>query len=300
MNFINDLEKAWGIPQFSETVLAIVAYLACRLIIGFVARRRLLDVKTRFRILKASDFLLNVLLVFALFQLWVSKSWSTASFIGLLSAGFAFVFREPLLNVAAWVYVLLRQPFYLGDRVQIGDVSGDVVDIGPTDFTLMEIGNWVDADQSTGRLITVPNGWLFTHSLANYHRGFPFLWHEVSVVVTYESDWKRAQEIFTEILNTSEDVGRDARQKTLEELEKRRDYLISFHHLTPIVYLSNADYGLKLTGRYLCDPRKRRSTEARVLGELFPRLAEVEEVKIAYPTFRVGESANLYQPEEAD
>jgi small-conductance mechanosensitive channel len=274
-------------------VIAILAFLLCRFIIGQLAKRRFLEVKTRFRVLKATNFILNTLLAIALFELWVSKSWSTAGFIGLLSAGLAFVFREPLINLAAWLYILIRQPFSLGDRVQIGDVSGDVVDIGVTDFTLMEIGNWVKADQSTGRLVTVPNGWLFTRSLANSHRGFPFLWHEVPIVITYESDWKTAQKVYTDILTAYEEVGREARQKTLEELEKQRDYLISFQHLTPIVYASNANYGIRLTGRYLCDPRKRRSTEARIFGELLNRLKETKGVSIAYPTFRIGQAAEL-------
>jgi len=283
----------WGVPQLDETVFAILAFVLCRLVLSQIAKRRLLDLKTRFRVLKATNFILNSLLAIALFELWAHKSWSTAGFIGILSAGLAFVFREPLLNIAAWPYILIRQPFSLGDRIQVGEVSGDVVDIGLTDFTLMEIGNWVDADQSTGRVVTVPNGLLFTQSVANYHRGFPFLWHEISMVVTYESDWEKAQEIYTEILEAYEEVDREIRQKTLEALEKGRDYFIHFQHLTPIVYPSNAEYGIKLTGRYLCDPRKRRSTEAKIFGKLIQRLKETPNINIAYPTFRIGSATNF-------
>lgn len=102
----------------------------------------------RFRLQRGSRFIINSLLLVALFEIVAGDRWSTASFLGLLSAGLAFVFREPLLNLAGWTYILSRTPFRLGDRVQIDQgPAGDVIDIGLHDFSLLEIGNWVDADQ---------------------------------------------------------------------------------------------------------------------------------------------------------
>ena len=79
------------------------------------------------------------------------------------------------MNLVGWQYIVWKKPFDVGDRIEIGQNSGDVIDITPFNFTVMEIGNWVNADESTGRIIHVPNGQVFTQPLANYGKGFQFI-----------------------------------------------------------------------------------------------------------------------------
>ena len=105
-------------------------------------------------------------------SVWIEAIGQFGAFLGLLTAGLAIALKDPLTNIAGWIFILTRQPFKLGDRVQIGDQAGDVIDIRLFQFTLLEIGNWVNADQSTGRIIHVPNGTVFTQSQANYSTGF--------------------------------------------------------------------------------------------------------------------------------
>ena len=78
-------------------------------------------------------------------------------------------------------FIIWRHPFRVGDRIQVGDQAGDVIDLRIFQFSLMEIGNWVAADQSTGRIIHVPNGIVFTHPLANYSLGFDYIWNEIPI-----------------------------------------------------------------------------------------------------------------------
>ena len=94
----------------------------------------------------------------------------------------------------------MRRPFALGDRIQIGKHSGDVIDIRFFQFTINEIGNWVDADQSTGRIIHIPNGKVFTEAQANFTQGFSHIWNEIGVLVTFESDWEKAKNILEKIV----------------------------------------------------------------------------------------------------
>ena len=88
-----------------------------------------------------------------------------------------------------------KRPFEVGDRIQIGDQKGDVIDQRIFMFTVLEIGNWVDADQSTGRVIHIPNGKIFLETLASYTKGFEYIWNEIPVQVTFESDWRKAKNI---------------------------------------------------------------------------------------------------------
>ena len=76
-----------------------------------------------------------------------------------------------MTNFAGWIYLLWQAPFKIGDRIQIQDHQGDVIDIGVFKFTLLEIGNWVDANQSTGRMIRIPNADVFNQPIANYSKG---------------------------------------------------------------------------------------------------------------------------------
>jgi small-conductance mechanosensitive channel len=172
----------------------------------------------------------------------------------------------------------------VGDRIQIGPHAGDVIDMRLFQFTLNEIGNWVDADQSTGRIIHIPNGRIFTDSIANYDRGFKYIWNEVPVVVTFESDWRKAKEILLGIaLKHAEHLTAQAEE---DLLTASRQYLINYRKLTPIVYTKAVDSGVQLTIRYLIEPRKRRGTEHAIWEEILMEFAAQPDVDLAYHTVR--------------
>lgn len=131
------------------------------------------------------------------------------------------------------------------DNETIDDNTDDVIDMRMFQFTVMEIGNWVDADQSTGRIIHIPNGSIFTETLANYSKGFHYIWNEVAVLVTFESDWKKAKEILMGIVNKdSEHLSKSAERK-IKEASKQ--FMLFYTHLTPTVYTRVGDSGVLLT-----------------------------------------------------
>lgn len=272
-----------------ETLALLLLYFFLRAAVSRLGDGMIRDVERRFHFVKYVRLLLNAILLLCLYQLWLQRGgWSVASFIGLLSAGFAIVFREPLLNLAGWLYILVRRPFNMGDRVQVGDqYAGDVVDIGSTDFTLMEIGNWVDADQSTGRIVHVPNGLLFTQPVANYSEGFPLLWNELQVLLTYESDWRQAKQLLQKIADERCEIDPEAQEKTRQELARFKRYMISYTHLTPSVYVSKDPSGVLLTIRYLCQPRRRRLSESELWEAIFTELLRHPDIEFAYPTRRL-------------
>src|SRR5690606_13335994 len=125
-----------------------------------------------YQISKASGYVLGLAATGLLVWIWLEGLTGFATYLGLLSAGIAVALQEPIIDVAGWIFLIIRRPFRVGDRIQIGPHSGDVVDIRVLQFTLLEVGNWVNADQSTGRVIHIPNGWLFKNSIANYDQGF--------------------------------------------------------------------------------------------------------------------------------
>jgi small-conductance mechanosensitive channel len=151
-------------------------------------------------------------------------------------------------------------------------------------FSLMEIGNWVDADQSTGRVIHLPNGKIFTDVMANYSQGFQYIWNEIPVLVTFESDWRKAKQLLDEIAQQHGASLSDSAAQKLREAAKK--FMIFYTKLTPKVYTTVKDSGIMLTIRYLCDPRKRRGSEQDMWESILDAFAEHENIDFAYPTQR--------------
>ena len=98
-------------------------------------------------------------------------------------------------SLVAGLNIWVGNIFRVGDRVRIGDVVGDVMDISLLRTTVMEIGEWVKADQYTGRVVTVANREVWIHPVFNYTQHWGYLWDEITLPITYESDWQRAAEI---------------------------------------------------------------------------------------------------------
>ena len=240
--------------------------------------------KTRYSWKRSASFIVGFLNIILIGSVWVKGIGEFGAFLGLLTAGLAIALKDPLTNIAGGIFILTRKPFNVGDRIQIGDNAGDVIDLRLFQFTLLEIGNWVDADQSTGRIIHVPNGTVFTKNQSNYSSGFEFIWNEIPVLLTFESDWKLAKDLLHSIVRDhAENLSADAEKRIIEASKK---YMIFYQYLTPIVYTSVKDSGILLTMRYICDARKRRNSEHEIWEDVLNAFARQDEIEFAYPTQR--------------
>ncbi len=266
------------------TGLLLVGLTLVRLAVVRVAQSRIADESHWYRIRKIMSYTVFVIGGLILGRLWLEGG-GYGTYLGLLSAGVAIALADVLKNLAGFLYILIRRPFRLGDRVEIGGDIGDVVDIRAFRFSMLEVGNWVHADQSTGRIMHVPNGLVFTMPLANYTEGFEFIWHEIEVLITFESDWRRAQEVIQRALE--EHAPHHDPIRAQAELRKTAaEYRIMYTHLTPRVYLTVKDSGVQLTGRLLVEVRKRRAVEDVVWRSILDGFALEPDVELAYPTVR--------------
>ncbi|AKJ64345.1 mechanosensitive ion channel family protein [Kiritimatiella glycovorans] len=281
------LTPAVQLKLVETLALLIAAYLAyvllCRLM-----RWRVEDVGKRYVGRKTLTYAIGFFVLLILWRIWLGGQ-GLAAYFGILSAGLAVALRDPLSNLAAWLFITIRQPFTVGDRVAIGGHAGDVIDQRLFQFSLMEIGNWVQADQSTGRIIHIPNGKLFTDTICNYTQGFHFIWNEIPVMVTFESDWRRAKKILAKIAEAHTAIRSEYAAEQIRAAARK--FLIFFEHLTPIVWTRVDESGVTLTIRYLTDPRRRRSSETEIWEEILSKFAECDDVDFAYPTRRFYNNA---------
>lgn len=242
------------------------------------------DFTLRYQWQKIEKYITVIITLIFLFRIWFGVFFSIGTYFGLLSAGIAIALQDPLVNLAGWVFILLRKPFKVGDRIEINKIIGDVIDIRIFQFSVIEIGNWVDSDQSTGRIIHIPNGYVFKNAQANYTAGFEFIWHEIPVLVTFESDWKKAKQILYEVMNKHTINLSSEAEEQIKEAAKT--FLIFYSVLTPIIYTSVRDSGILLTLRFICQVRKRRITEEVIWEEVLDQFAKHKDIDFAYPTTR--------------
>ena len=261
-------------------ILYIIRYFLLRIV-----WRHTEDVKSRYFWKRVISYIIPITSIVLIATVWIHAFRYMGAFLGLLSAGIAIALKDLLANMAGWLFIMFRKPFVIGDRIQIGPHKGDVIDLRLYQFSLLEIGNWVDADQSTGRIIHIPNGKVFTDPQANYTQGFHYIWNELEIRLTFESNWEKAKSILTSIIqNHTQSISYSA-EKDLKEASKL--YLIHYQYLTPIIYVTVIEFGIRLTVRYLCDPHKRRGTEAAIWEDILRQFDTIPDIQWAYPTKRV-------------
>ncbi len=253
-------------------------------IIQTLVRRRVKDLRLRYNLRKTFGYIIFFTGAIAIVRVWFGAFQQASTYFGLLSAGIAIALRDPIVNLAGWVFIALRRPFAVGDRIQIGQHSGDVIDLRVFQFTILEIGNWVGADQSTGRIIHMPNGKVFSEPLANYGQGFDYIWNEIPVLVTFESNWKKAKDILQRIASKhSESLSEAAARKVMTAAQK---FMIFYSVLTPTVYTSVQESGVLLTIRHLCEPRGRRTRSEAIWENILDQFGVEDDIDFAYPTHR--------------
>lgn len=267
------------------SLLVIVVLLVVRFLLMGIVGRRTDSVASLYRWRKILEYSALVIGLLALAQIWLVAGRSLATYLGLLSAGLAVALKDPISDIFGWLFIITRRPFEVGDRIEIDGTAGDVIDVRYFQFSMVEIGNWVDADQSTGRIIHVPNQKVFFEPLANSTKGFSYIWHEIAVMVTFESDWRRTKELLLQIVTENTTALSDEARERLRESARR--YLVSYEKLTPIVYTKVADSGVVLTIRFLCNPRQRRGMEMEMWEAILDAFEKEANIDLAYPTQRV-------------
>jgi small-conductance mechanosensitive channel len=279
-------DAAWKLVSSAGVLLFLWAL---RTLILRIVWRRTDDIRTRYSVRKITGYVGAAVGVLIVGRIWLTGFQSFITFAGLVSAGVAIALKDTLTNIAGWVFIVWRRPFVLGDRIQIGELIGDVIDVRMFQFSLLEVGGWVDADQSTGRVLHVPNGLLMTTPLANYGAGFEYIWNEIPVLVTFESDWRKAKDILLEIADRHAENLSEKVADRIRETSKR--FMIFYQTFTPTVYTSVRDSGVLLTIRYLCRPRVRRGSTEAIWEDILEQFAQAPDIDFAYPTRRLYNQA---------
>lgn len=300
LNVLVEIAEVWKglsplVRGLFETAIIIVLAVLLRASLLNLIKRRSRKSETYYLWRKITQYVATFIVLGLIASIWFSGTTNIATFLGLLTAGVAVSLKDPLANVAAWAFMLIQRPFSVGDRIEIDGLRGDVIDESFMVFTLIEVGNWVHGEQSTGRLIHIPNAMVFQKSLFNYTQEFGFIWDEIDVTVTFESDWVLAKQILDKI-------AREHAKSVVPEAERElkstsRKTLIQYQNFWPIVYTDVAQFGVLLSVRYLVRARQRRGERQAMWEDILHAIAAEPHIHLAYPAQRVlfstGSGADL-------
>jgi len=272
---MNDLLGDWLFDPVVGNILATALVVLFVIVFVRTAQRFLGryidDSSRRYRVRKLVTFFGYLLGLFLLSIVFSEKLSGLTVFFGVAGAGVAFALQELIASIAGWVAMSFGHFYTVGDRVQLGGIKGDVIDIGMLRTTLMECGAWINGDQYNGRIVRVSNSLIFNEPVYNYSSDFPFLWDEMVIPVRYGSHYEKARSGFLEILN---DVTGEHTRKLKGEWRKMTDkYMVEDAQLDPMVTFEIKENWTEYSLRYVVDYKQRRSTKDKI-GVLVLKLVE--------------------------
>ena len=283
-------------PQLPEPYVGIILKLLSSLLVlllMMVANRVLRNVlKARIKdptqahtlnmLVRNSIFLVGSAVILLI---WLGAGSNLTVAMGILGAGIAFASQEVIGSFAGYVNIVTGSLFRIGDRVRIGHVTGDVLDVSILRTTVMEIGEWVQADQYTGRLVTVANRVVFSDPVFNYTQHWPYLWDEITIPITYNSDWRRAGELMLE--HGWEDTAHLQAQAQAQLRSLGNTYPVREATVEPTLYLVMTDNWIEMTLRYVVEAQARRQVKAQLHRELLQHFESEAEITVASATFEI-------------
>ncbi len=240
----------------------------------------------RFRMRKMVLFLGYLLAVLFLAGEFSNQLHSVTVALGVATAGIAFALQEVIVSIAGWLAISTGRFYKIGDRVQLSGTVGDVIDIGVFSTTLMEIGEWVKADQYSGRVVRIANSFVFTEPVYNFSADFPYLWDEIVVPIKYGSDIQMTRTI---LLQAAEKVVGEFNQPAEARWkEMYKKYRLEHESVEPLITLMANDNWLEFTLRYVTAYKKRRATKDQLFELIMNNIVNTDgKVAIASSTLQL-------------
>ncbi len=267
---IDDAAKYW-LPRliFAGIVLIIAAMIAA---VFSRLSGRLAHDQRGYALLRTTSYVIWLVAIMIAVAVMVPDLGAFAISAGLIGFGITLALQRPILCFVGWIWVTTRHLYRIGDRVRIGEVRGDVIEISLLTTFLWEFGSeWISADQPSGRMISIPNSAVLEQPIYNYTRDFPYVWDEVTINVAQEADWKFAIEILQKV---ADEIIGDARMAKLiaqYESELAKTPLKITLSRKPSVHAVVGESWIDFTVRYLVDVRRMRRTRTifyeRILEE---------------------------------
>lgn len=218
----------------------------------------------------------------AFLVIWIAETQYILLSIGLIGAAIAFALQDIFKNLAGGIMIFLNGIYRVGDRIEVNQTYGDVIDIGILYTTLMEIKGWVSGDQVTGRLTMLPNGGVLTGTVQNYTRDFDFIWDELTIPITYDSDWKEANSRILEIVKKETGETVEKAERIMDRLQGK--YYFTKRSIEPFIFVTLTDNWISFGIRYVTEVRGRRILHDKLSRAILEEIEKSEKITVASTT----------------
>lgn len=276
MDLINiDIIKAWfdayASKVLSLTIITIILFAVYTLITAYMKRTLLKHSTTDKHRHNVKLFMhlwgyMFYLALFLILIFYISGSFTALGIsAGLFTAALGWALQRPITGMAAWIMVVIKKPFQIGDRIIIGGVTGDVEDISLSHTYLKEVGGTINSEENSGRIVMIPNSILFEQNIINYTMQDEFILDEVVTLITYESRLNTAMRL----------CKKSAEVCTKDWADKVPD--------TPQVRVAQKDSGIEVSVRYFVKARERLKTSSNINETIINEVAKHKDLEIAYP-----------------
>lgn len=266
-------------------VVLIAIVLCIARVISIYGIARVQDAATRFTLERIERLVLALAIAIIVVSIIFVNWYAAVAALGVGSIIVGLAVQAPMKSFIAWIYILARQPFRVGDRIQIGDATGDVIDVGYLDTTLWEFGGkYMSGDHPSGRLIKFPNEKVLDELIYNYSWPlFPYIWNEVKFQVAYNADLQFIASTMQKV--TEEELGREM----IERVETFRDLLartpvdeLEVHEHPRVIFRVGENTWLEAIVRYLVAPREAGRVKTRLIKKLLAALNAAPD-KVMFP-----------------
>lgn len=244
------------------------------------------DAAARYNLNRIVNLLAFLAIAFIVLSILFANWYTAAVSLGLLSLVLGFALQAPISSFIGWVYLIVKTPYKVGDRIAIGEASGDVIDVAYLDTTLWEFGGptITTANHPSGRIIKFPNSKVLSSAVFNYSWGlFPYIWNDIKFQIAYQSDLEFVAKVMSE--TAAEEVGELMKERIgvyrellshtpVDELEVRE-------HPT-VIFRVNDNTWIEAIVRYLVEPRRAGQVKSRLIKKMLERL-KAEPTKVMFP-----------------
>ena len=272
---MNDLlQHSVSLSLFAKCLAAIIGILIIHAIFHVLERTlplRFGQADARYKVRKFIVFAGYFAILLFLSILFEDRLGRLSVTLGVVGAGVAVALQDVVASIAGAFSIGFSKLYTVGDRVQIGDTRGDVIDIGLLRTTVMETGNWVSKDLYNGRIVRVPNSIVLKVPIFNYSQGFRFIWDEIKVLFTTTTDCQLAREVLLR-------AAREAIGEYMIEAQTSWKVMSDYYRganppLEPTVALAVNAGSLEFTVSYVVDYAKRTAMQDKLFTKIVHEVA---------------------------
>lgn len=252
---------------FESAIIFIVYYILKKTIHHIVYKR--MEGRKEYIINHTLQILLNILECLSFIIIWNNFIKNLMTLISVISAAITISLRELILNFFCGIYINIKKPFKVEDRIEIDGIKGDVTNIFALSFEVVEVSTNETNGQSTGIIVTFPSSIVLTKPIKNITKGFKYIWDEIVIKIDLQSDLQKNKNEIYKIINNNEII-----KNIPHKMKNQINYInstnrIYYNKLDPIIYTRIVDNYIELTVRYLMHPKKARYVESEIWNKIY-------------------------------